>query len=105
MKTSVKAAKSAAPDFQTEPVKAKPTDRERLDELYAKRNRLMERKNSLKEQEKLLDKRIADINDKIGNAERKVFKVYCEERNMTLDDAISILERTHEDHRFSDIER
>ena len=96
-KTNAKAASSVAPEIQTEPVKAKLTDRDKLNELYAKRDKLMKRKASLKEQEKALDKRIADINIQIKTLEREMLFDFCRENDLTVDDIIDIVRKNMEE--------
>ena len=96
-KTNAKAASSAAPEIQTEPVKTKLTDRDKLNELYAKRDKLMKRKASLKEQEKALDKRIADINIQIKTLEREILFDICRENDLTVDDIIDIVRKNMEE--------
>lgn len=96
-KTNAKAASSAAPEIQTEPVKTKLTDRDKLNELYAKRDKLMKRKASLKEQEKALDKRIADINIQIKTLEREILFDFCRENDLTVDDIIDIVRKNMEE--------
>ena len=53
-----------------EPTKPKRTDEEKLQELYAKRDKLLKRLEDVKAQEKSLDKRIAALNEKIKEIER-----------------------------------
>ena len=96
-KTNAKAALSAAPEIQTEPVKTKLTDRDKLNELYAKRDKFMKRKASLKEQEKALDKRIADINIQIKTLEREMLFDFCRENDLTVDDIINIVRKNMEE--------
>ena len=104
-KTNAKAAASVAPEIQTKPEKAKLTDKEKRDELYAKREKLIARRDSVKEQEKSLDKRIADTNEKIKHIERKMFMEICRERNLTVDDVISVLKKIPEGENRESMDR
>ncbi len=96
-KANANAASSATPEIQTELVKTKLTDRDKLNELYAKRDKLMKRKASLKEQEKALDKRIADINIQIKTLEREMLFDFCRENDLTVDDIIDIVRKNMEE--------
>lgn len=96
-KTYAKAAVSAAPEIQIEPVKTKLTDMDKLNELYAKRDKLMKRKAFFKEQEKALDKRIADINIQIKTLEREMLFDFCRENDLTVDDIIDIVRKNMEE--------
>ena len=81
-----------ATEQQTEPTKPKRTNEEKLQELYAKRDKLIKREAAVKEQEKLLDKRIAALNKKIKEIERTRLLNMCKERNWTLSDLMDVLE-------------
>lgn len=81
-----------ATEQQTEPTKPKRTNEEKLQELYAKRDKLLKRLADVKAQEKSLDKRIAALNEKIKEIERKMIFDLCKEREWTLNDLIDMLE-------------
>lgn len=84
------AAKAA--EQQTEPTKPKRTDEDKLQELYAKRDKLLKKQVAVKAQEKSLDKRIAALNEKIKEIERTRLLNMCKERNWTLSDLMDVLE-------------
>ena len=71
-----------------------------LAELYAKRDKLIKRQAAVKEQEKLLDKRIAALNEKIKEIERTRLLNMCKERNWTLSDLMDVLESIPEGMDF-----
>ena len=85
---------------QTEPTKLKRTNEEKLQELYSKRDKLLKRQAAVKEQEKSLDKRIAALNEKIKEIERKMIFDLCKERDWTLNDLIDMLESIPEGMDF-----
>lgn len=89
-----------AAEKQTEPIKPKRTIEEKLQELYAKRDKLIKRQAAVKEQEKLLDKRIAALNEKIKEIERTRLLNMCKERNWTLSDLMDVLESIPEGMDF-----
>lgn len=89
-----------AAEKQTEPTKPKRTIEEKLQELYAKRDKLIKRQAAVKEQEKLLDKRIAALNEKIKEIERKMLLEMCKERGWTLNDLMDMLESIPEGMDF-----
>lgn len=89
-----------AAEKQTEPTKPKRTIEEKLQELYAKRDKLIKRQAAVKEQEKLLDKRIAALNEKIKEIERTRLLNMCKERNWTLSDLMDVLESIPEGMDF-----
>lgn len=60
--------------------------------MYAKRDKLLKRLADVKAQEKSLDKRIAALNEKIKEIERKMIFDLCKEREWTLNDLIDMLE-------------
>ena len=64
-----------------ESTKPKRTDEDKLQELYAKRDKLLKRLADVKAQEKSLDKRIAVLNEKIKEIERTRLLNMCKERN------------------------
>ena len=64
-KNNVTAVDDISAEQQTKPEKSKLTDADKLRELYVKRDKLIERMTAVKEQEKLLDKRIAVFDVKI----------------------------------------
>ena len=82
MENKNSAAMKAA-EQQTESTKVKRTDEEKLQELYAKRDKLLKRLADVKAQEKSLDKRIAALNEKIKEIERTRLLNMCKERNWT----------------------
>ena len=55
-------AAAKAAEQQTEPTMPKRTNEEKLQELYAKRDKLLKRLEDVKVQEKSLDKRITALN-------------------------------------------
>ena len=55
---------------KAESTKVKRTDEEKLQELYAKRDKLLKRQAAVKTQEKSLNKRITDLKEKIKEIER-----------------------------------
>ena len=81
-----------AAEQQTESTKVKRTNEDKLQELYAKRDKLLKRQADVKAQEKSLDKRIAALNEKIKEIERKMIFDLCKEREWTLNDLIDMLE-------------
>ncbi len=85
---------------QTEPRKVKRTDEEKLQELYAKRDKLLKRQADVKAQEKSLDKRIAALNEKIKEIERTRLLNMCKERDWTLNDLMDMLESIPEGMDF-----
>lgn len=89
-----------AAEQQTEPRKVKRTDEEKLQELYAKRDKLLKRQADVKAQEKSLDKRIAALNEKIKEIERTRLLNMCKERNWTLNDLMDMLESIPEGMDF-----
>ena len=89
-----------AAEKQTEPTKSKRTNEEKLQELYAKRDKLLERLEDVKAQEKSLDKRIAALNEKIKEIERTRLLNMCKERNWTLSDLMDVLESIPEGMDF-----
>ena len=89
-----------ATEQQTEPTKPKRTNEEKLQELYAKRDKLLKRLADVKAQEKSLDKRIAALNEKIKKIERTRLLNMCKERNWTLSDLMDVLESIPEGMDF-----
>ena len=89
-----------AAEQQTEPTKVKRTDEEKLQELYAKRDKLLKRQADIKTQEKSLDKRIAALTEKIKEIERTRLLNMCKERNWTLSDLMDVLESIPEGMDF-----
>ena len=74
-----------------EATKPKRTNEEKLQELYAKRDKLLKRLADVKAQEKSLDKRIAALNEKIKEIERTRLLNMCKERNWTPSDLMDCL--------------
>lgn len=99
-KNNVPAVDDIPAEQQTEPTKLKRTNEEKLQELYAKRDKLIKRQAAVKEQEKLLDKRIAALNEKIKEIERTRLLKMCKERNWTLSDLMDVLESIPEGMDF-----
>ena len=89
-----------ATEQQTEPTKPKRTNEEKLQELYARRDKLQIRLEDVKAQEKSLDKRIAALNEKIKEIERTRLLNMCKERNWTLSDLMDVLESIPEGMDF-----
>lgn len=89
-----------AAEKQTEPTKVKRTDEEKLQELYAKRDKLLKRQTAVKAQEKSLDKRITALNGKIKGIERTRLLNMCKERDWTLNDLMDMLESIPEGMDF-----
>ena len=85
---------------QTEPTKPKRTNEEKLQELYAKRDKLLKRLADVKVQEKSLDKRITALNEKIKEIERTRLLNMCKERSWTLSDLMDVLESIPEGMDF-----
>ena len=83
-----------------EATKPKRTNEEKLQELYAKRDKLLKRLADVKAQEKSLDKRIAALNEKIKEIERTRLLNMCKERNWTLSDLMDVLESIPEGMDF-----
>lgn len=92
------AAKAA--EQQTEPTNPKRTDEDKLQELYAKRDKLLKKQVAVKAQEKSLDKRIAAFNEKIKGIERTRLLNMCKERNWTLNDLMDMLKSIPEGMDF-----
>lgn len=99
-KNNVPAVDDITAEKQTEPTKPKLTDEEKLHELYAKRDKLLKRQTAVKAQEKSLDKRIAALNEKIKEIERKMLLEMCKERGWTLNDLMDMLESIPEGMDF-----
>ena len=99
-KNNVPAVDDIPAEQQTEPTKLKRTNEEKLQELYAKRDKLIKRQTAVKEQEKLLDKRIAALSEKIKEIERTRLLNMCKERNWTLSDLMDVLESIPEGMDF-----
>lgn len=99
-KNNVPAVDDIPAEQQTEPTKPKLTDEEKLHELYAKRDKLLKRQTAVKAQEKSLDKRIAALNEKIKEIERKMLLEMCKERGWTLNDLMDMLESIPEGMDF-----
>ena len=99
MENKNSAAMKAA-EQQTESTKVKRTDEEKLQELYAKRDKLLKRLADVKAQEKSLDKRIVALNEKIKEIERTRLLNMCKERNWTLSDLMDVLESIPEGMDF-----
>ena len=89
-----------AAEQQTESTKVKRTNEDKLQELYAKRDKLLKRLEDVKAQEKSLDKRIAALNEKIKEIERTRLLNMCKERNWTLSDLMDVLESIPEGMDF-----
>lgn len=89
-----------AAEQQTESTKVKRTNEDKLQELYAKRDKLLKRQADVKAQEKSLDKRIAALNEKIKEIERTRLLNMCKERNWTLSDLMDVLESIPEGMDF-----
>ncbi len=85
---------------QTELTNPKRTNEEKLQELYAKRDKLLKRQAAVKTQEKSLDKRITDLKEKIKEIERTRLLNMCKERNWTLSDLMDVLESIPEGMDF-----
>ena len=83
-----------------EPTKPKRTNEDKLQELYAKRDKLQIRLEDVKAQEKSLDKRIAALNEKIKEIDRTRLLNMCKERNWTLSDLMDVLESIPEGMDF-----
>ena len=99
-KNNVPAVDDIPAEQQTEPTKLKRTNEEKLQELYEKRDKLIKRQAAVKKQEKLLDKRIAALNEKIKEIERTRLLNMCKERNWTLSDLMDVLESIPEGMDF-----
>lgn len=99
-KNNVPAVDDIPAEQQTEPTKPKRTNEEKLQELYAKRDKLLKRQADVKAQEKSLDKRIAALNEKIKEIERTRLLNMCKERNWTLSDLMDVLESIPEGMDF-----
>lgn len=99
-KNNVPAVDDIPAEQQIEPTKAKRTNEEKLQELYAKRDKLLKRQTAVKAQEKSLDKRIAALNEKIKEIERKMLLEMCKERGWTLNDLMDMLESIPEGMDF-----
>ena len=99
-KNNVPAVDDIPAEQQTESTKVKRTDDDKLQELYAKRDKLLKRQADVKEQEKSLDKRIAALNEKIKEIERTRLLNMCKERNWTLSDLMDVLESIPEGMDF-----
>ena len=99
-KNNVPAVDDIPAEQQTEPTKLKRTNEEKLQELYAKRDKLLKRQADVKAQEKSLDKRIAALNEKIKEIERTRLLNMCKERNWTLSDLMDVLESIPEGMDF-----
>lgn len=95
-KNNVTAVDDISAEQQTKPEKSKLTDADKLRELYVKRDKLIERMTAVKEQEKLLDKRIAVFDVKIRDLERKRLMEMCRQRNWTIDELLSVLQNIPE---------
>lgn len=89
-----------ATEQQTELTNPKRTNEEKLQELYAKRDKLLKRQAAVKTQEKSLDKRITDLKEKIKEIERTRLLNMCKERNWTLSDLMDVLESIPEGMDF-----
>lgn len=89
-----------AAEKQTEPTKPKRTNEEKLQELYAKRDKLLKWQAAVKTQEKSLDKRITALKEKIKEIERTRLLNMCKERNWTLSDLMDVLESIPEGMNF-----
>ncbi len=85
---------------KAESTKVKRTDEEKLQELYAKRDKLLKRQAAVKTQEKSLNKRITDLKEKIKEIERTRLLNMCKERNWTLSDLMDVLESIPEGMDF-----
>lgn len=85
---------------QTEFTKVKRTDEDKLQELYAKRDKLLKRQAAVNTQEKSLDKRITALKEKIKEIERTRLLNMCKERNWTLSDLMDVLESIPEGMDF-----
>ena len=99
-KNNVPAVDDIPAEQQTEPTKLKRTNEEKLQELYAKRDKLLKRLEDVKAQEKSLDKRIAALNEKIKEIERTRLLNMCKERNWTPSDLMDVLESIPEGMDF-----
>ena len=99
MENKNSAAMKAA-EQQTESTKPKRINEEKLQELYAKRDKLLKRLADVKAQEKSLDKRIAALNEKIKEIERTRLLNMCKERNWTPSDLMDVLESIPEGMDF-----
>ena len=99
-KNNVPAVDDIPAEQQTEPTKPKRTNEEKLQELYAKRDKLLKRQADVKAQEKSLDKRIAALNEKIKEIERTRLLNMCKERNWTPSDLMEVLESIPEGMDF-----
>ena len=99
-KNNVPAVDDIPAEQQTEPTKPKRTNEEKLQELYAKRDKLLKRLADVKVQEKSLDKRITALNEKIKEIERTRLLNMCKERNWTLSDLMDVLESIPEGMDF-----
>ena len=99
-KNNVPAVDDITAEQQTEPTKPKRPNEEKLQELYAKRDKLLKRLADVKAQEKSLDKRIAALNEKIKEIERTRLLNMCKERNWTPSDLMDVLESIPEGMDF-----
>lgn len=89
-----------AAEQQAEPTRPKRTNEEKIQVLYAKRDKLLKRQADVKAQEKSLDKRIAALNEKIKEIERTRLLNMCKERGWTLSDLMDVLESIPEGMDF-----
>lgn len=94
-----------ATEQQTELTNPKRTNEEKLQELYAKRDKLLKRQAAVKTQEKSLDKRITDLKEKIKEIERTRLLNICKERNWTLSDLMDVLESIPEGTDFKTLSK
>lgn len=91
-KNNVPAVDDIPTEQQTKPTKSKRSKEEKLQELYAKHDKLLKKMAVVKGQEKSLDKRITALKDKIKEIERKMLLEMCMERGWTLSDLMDMLE-------------
>ena len=99
-KNNVPAVDDIPTEQQTKPTKSKRSKEEKLQELYAKHDKLLKKMAVVKGQEKSLDKRITALKDKIKEIERKMLLEMCKERGWTLNDLMDMLESIPEGMDF-----
>lgn len=76
---------------QTNPIKPKRTDAEKLRECYEKRKRLQEQKTAHKNKGQAIDKSILDNNAKIAELESKELLKICREKKISAQELIAFL--------------
>lgn len=83
----------------------KRTDAEKLAELYAKKNKLIEQQITAKRKSKNIDSQLTKTNGKIQEYENKALYKICNEMNITVKDIISFLEKIPKGTTLDDIEK